>query len=176
MRPIEKLREEISAWQKLDQEARETLAITESILPPLLERLAELESEPGSQRSARRDDREAKPSPESAAPPESTSDGHEPEDSAPVFRGDSVAQVEQALRWKSPQCSQDLERMLAAHGRAFSRGAIGYALRDLTKTGRIREVEKRGNLKFFEPVTDEHENGGDGQPKPPLATEEEEVP
>lgn len=162
MRPIDKLRANIQEWQRQDEEAREILAVTERVLPSLLKQLEELEAE----------EEKRAPCDPPLVPAETVARSEPPalkeeteqqtsqtSEAGPTFTGDAVSQVEQALRWKSPQSSDDLLSCLEKYGRAYSRGAIGFGIRDLKKAGTIREAKKVGNLRYYEIIPEHTEQG-----------------
>lgn len=154
MSHLEKLRADVEYWEKADQEARETLRITDGLLPDLRKRLAALEAQlADTDEVGTKGDAEGPPKTEPGAEaPADSSDAVHPEGDVPRFTGECIDQVEQALRWKAPQSSHNLRDTLAEYGRDYGLGAIGYALRELRKQGKIREAKKEGNLRFYEPA------------------------
>lgn len=154
MRPIEKIRDDISYWEAQEQQGHEMVEAARSAIPGLRKTLEKLESMEVSRRSRalERDvDGEAKAS-ESETKPESTADSGDMDGKrvpAVRLRGKAPEQVIQALGIKSPQSSQDLQAFLAENGRSYSRGAVDYALRDLAKDGQIEEAKKVGNVRFW---------------------------
>lgn len=146
MEPIEKLRADIVYWQQQNEKARESLRVGELVLNSLLDNLAMLEpTAVGSSQVGF--------GPESVKAGTDIGDLRVPErDQFPQLSGDATAQVEQALIFKSPQSTEELMRTLAEYGIPFSRGAVGFALRNLRDRGRIYQTHKLGNLAYFAPV------------------------
>lgn len=153
MEPIEKLRADIAYWRQEIERARESLRVGELVLNSLLDNLAKLGA-------TEVDQNQVGSGPE--ADNTRTDVGASPVlelDEPPRFTGDATTQVEQALKFKSPQSTEDLMKTLADYGKPFSRGAVGFALRSLKDKGRIHQTHKLGNLTYFAPVNskDPHE-------------------
>jgi len=145
MNPLEKLREDVLYWRQQMETARETLRIAEAVLPGLETQLKALE--PATPEDpALNFDRAVSPIPVDLSEEEDTPSVPAEQ---PRFSGQCAEQVLQALEWKPNQSSDDLQGSLRQYGRAYGRGAIGYAIRDLRAQGKIVEAGKRGNLVFY---------------------------
>jgi len=154
MDPAEKLLADIQYWENEEKDAEKRLRYARAVLPNLRDSL-ELLSEDGA-------DRESCPAPQvehehehgKVATISSLAELFNAETRAETrLFGSAGEQVEQALTRKSPQSSVDLAGYLRTFGKAYSRGAIDYALRDLHKEGKIKEAGRAGNLRYWEPAS-----------------------
>lgn len=138
MDPIEKLKSDIQYWRAAIEKSKQTLKIGEPILESLESNWEALTD---------------KPLPKTF----SVKMVHEvSQDEAGLeLSGECSEQIEQALKLNSPQSSKELDEFLKEHGTEFSRGAISYGIRELREEGKIREVKKVGNLRYYEYVPEE---------------------
>ncbi len=151
MTPIEKLRADVQYWEAAERDAQEALAIAQAVLPGLREKLQKFERHEATITPDRRQGAGAVAKPTGSPPISGDS---------PRFRGDAYQQVQQALLWKAPQSSHDLKDTLALYGRAYGPGAINGALRLLEQHGTIKQVTKKGNLRFYAPKQDAGSDDG----------------
>jgi hypothetical protein len=141
MTHLDKLREDVQFWREAASTARETLKIAEGILPGLEAQLGEFEPNCGVGVST------PEPTPEPMSTPAvsvATSDA-----GIPRFSGQCVDQVKQALAWKPEQGADELQENLKRFGRAYGRGAVSLALRDLKADGLAEVARKDGNVLIF---------------------------
>ena len=135
MNPRDKLREDIRYWKQQIATAQETQRIAEAVLPNLEAQLRAADLDKLSHTDWSR--------------LVSHTDTAESEEEEPRFSGQCSDQVLQALLWKPRQSSDGLAEVLKLYGRAFGRGAIGYALRKLKAEGKIVESGRQGNFVFY---------------------------
>jgi hypothetical protein len=150
MTDAEELVQLLANWKQKAEQARASLRVAEAVIPALEEALEKLDRDSGGSSLV-----ELAQQIEGASKGETDEAPQRPAAQAgPPKRlvGQCEEQVEQALRLKHPQSPEDLVEFLRVHGRAYSRGAINYAVRALRDRGTIQEVEKRGNLRFYELV------------------------
>jgi hypothetical protein len=173
---LEKIKADIAYWQSAIARARETLTAGESVLPSLLRSLEMLNGGRGMKEVApihqdteescsRMDEnviveeppaidfsRLVSPTDLSPAPDEEVSASHRSRASIAIRRRTCRDEVLDALHRKAPQTSKELEESLKENATPFGPGAIGYALRDLLKEGRVEKASKSGNLWYYRPV------------------------
>ena len=147
MDALDKLRADLEHWEREEERAEQTLAIARGILPALRKQLEAMTGSPSAERSADQSATARSTVTDAQSAPATPGESLVAAGTPPRFTGEkAIDQVREALAWRSPLTSKDLQDALAAYGRAYGLGAINYALRDLRKEGAITEVGKVGNL------------------------------
>ena len=160
MRPIDKIREDLTYWEDQERQGKEMVAAAQSMLPGIRKALEALEAMDAGKPPAPPDtpppdypgggDVTTLPKPEEGEKIAETSSDYSAESAPQIqLRGKCHEQVEAALGVDSPQSSIELVEFLAKYGRGYTRGAVDYALRDLRNAGKVVEAKKVGNLRYW---------------------------